>query len=55
MILLDNLGCTNKWNEPILSPCGAILASLKAERALKMGQFGPQMAQKWVKTMVSPK
>ena len=20
-ILLDYLGCTNKWNEPILSPC----------------------------------
>ena len=20
-ILLDYLGCTNKWNEPLLSPC----------------------------------
>ena len=39
-VLLDYLGCTNKWNEPILSPCGAILAPLKAESALKMGQFG---------------
>ena len=39
-IPLDDLGCTNKWNEPILSPCGAILAPLKAERALKMVHFG---------------
>ena len=33
-ILLDYSGCTNNCNEPILSPCGAILAPLKA---LKMG------------------
>ena len=39
-IPLDYLGCTNKWNEYNLSPCWAILAPLKAERALKMGHFG---------------
>jgi hypothetical protein len=45
-MLLDYLGCTNKWNEPILSPCWAILAPLKAERALKMGHFGTTNASK---------
>ena len=38
--LFPYLGCTNKWHEPILSPCGAILAHVKAERAFKMGQWG---------------
>jgi hypothetical protein len=46
-IVLDYVGCTNKWNEPILSPCGAILAPLKAERALKMGQFGTRADEKF--------
>ena len=39
-ILLDYLVCTNKYNKPIWRPCGAIWAPLKAETALKMGQFG---------------
>ena len=41
-----DLGCTKKWNEPILSPCWAILALLKGERALKMGQFGTTKGSK---------
>ena len=39
-IFLDYLGCTNKSNEPNSRTLQAILAPLKGERALKMGQFG---------------
>ena len=54
-IILDYLGCTNKWNEPSLSPCGAILAPLKAERALKMGQFGTTNGSKTGQTHGFPR
>ena len=50
-ILLDYLGCTNKWNEPMLSPCGAILPPLKAERALKIR---PIWDDKWLKNRSKP-
>ena len=39
-VLLDYLGCTDKWNKPILGPYWAILAPLKAERGFKMDQLG---------------
>ena len=59
-MLLDYLGCMDKWNKPILGPCWPISAPLKAKRALEMGQFGPiwanlgaQMVQKRVETMAS--
>ena len=50
-ILLDYLGCTNKWNEPILSPFQAILAPLKAERALEVR---PIWDPKWLKNGSKP-
>ena len=36
-MILDHLGCLNKWNEPFLSPLQAILATPKSQNALKMG------------------
>ena len=30
-MILDHLGCTNKWNEPFLSPMQAILAPPKSK------------------------
>ena len=45
-IILDHLGCTNKWNEPILSPLQAIFAPPKSQNALKMGCFGTKNQSK---------
>ena len=36
-LILDHLGCTNGWNEPILSPVWGILAPQKSKKALKVG------------------
>ena len=51
-ILLDHLGCTNKWNEPILGPYWAILAPLKAQKGL---ENGPNGDDKWPKDEVETK
>ena len=49
-MILDHLGCLNKWDEPILSPFWGILAPPKSQNALKMGCFATKkMGQKWVK------
>ena len=34
-MILDHLGCLNKWNEPFLSPLQAIVATPKSQNALK--------------------
>ena len=51
-ILLDYLGCTNKWNEPILGPYWAILAPLKAQKGL---ENGPNGDDKWLKDRSKPR
>ena len=45
-IIADHLRCTNKWNEPFLSPLQAILAPPKSQNALKMGCFGSKNGSK---------
>ena len=41
-----HLGCTNKWNEPFLSPLQAILATPKSQNVLKKGCFGTKNQSK---------
>ena len=48
-------GCTNKWNEPILSPLQAILAPIKSQNALKMGCFATKNGSKMDQKCVFPK
>ena len=45
-MILDHLGCTNKWNEPLLSPVQAILPIAISQNALKMGCFGTKNQSK---------
>ena len=39
-MIRDHFGCLNKWNEPILGPLQARMASPKSLSALKLGCFG---------------
>ena len=54
-MILDHLGCTNKWNEPILSPLQAFLATPKSQNALKMGCFRTKNQSKMDQKCVFPK
>ena len=54
-MILHHLGCTNKSNEPFLSPGQAILATPKSQNALKMGYFGTKNQSKMDQKCVFPK
>ena len=54
-MILDHLGRTNKWNEPILSPLQAILATPESQNALKKGCFRTKNQSKMDQKCVFPK
>ena len=54
-MIRDHLWCINRWNEPILSPLQATLATPKSQNALKMGWFATKNGLKMGQKNVFPK
>ena len=54
-VMLDHLGCSNKWFWPILSPWRRVLAHGKSQNALNMGHFGTKNGSKMGQKRVFPK
>ena len=53
-VILDHLGCSNKWFKPILSLWRRVLAPGNSQNALKMGHFGTKNGSKMGQKSVFP-
>ena len=54
-VILDHLGCSKQWFQPILSPWLRVLDPGNSQNALKMGHFGPENGSKMGQKRVFPK